>query len=298
VEAPTQLKKLTFIALLLPSICLAGGPKYTYRDTPGLDDEMNNVYHDIKYPVIQYGSVSSETVTFITASSGTISSLYVPVNLGVGSKDPTQFGLHKAIIAKDVAAPGDHGSNSQIAVNGASNVLKKMGIGFDTTNNYGFMQAEIQGSSFNQIVLNPDGGAVSLRGTSTNDSASSGFVGEYIESVIGSGSAVSLVSGTPKTITSISLTAGDWDVFGLGGYLFTSATMTLMLVGSSLTDNTVGAESQMQVSQISQSADCRWTIPTYRISVAATTTVYLVAQGNFTGTGLKAFGRISARRMR
>lgn len=51
----------SFFLLLIPSLALAGGPKYTYPNVRGLDDEMNNVYHDINNPHINYAVVSSMT---------------------------------------------------------------------------------------------------------------------------------------------------------------------------------------------------------------------------------------------
>jgi hypothetical protein len=53
-----------------------------------------------------------------------------------------------------------------------------------------------------------------LPGTATNDSAAAGDVGEYVSSVIATGSATSFTTATAKNITSISPTAGDWDVQG------------------------------------------------------------------------------------
>lgn len=50
-----------------------------------------------------------------------------------------------------------------------------------------------------------------IPGTATNNSATAGNVGEYIT---GSATGVAVVNATPKDITSINLTAGDWDVWG------------------------------------------------------------------------------------
>jgi hypothetical protein len=54
-----------------------------------------------------------------------------------------------------------------------------------------------------------------IPGTATNDDAAAGKLGEIISSNIVVGSAVSLTTNTPANITSLSLTAGDWDVWGL-----------------------------------------------------------------------------------
>ena len=52
-------------------------------------------------------------------------------------------------------------------------------------------------------------------GTTTNDDAAAGKIGEYQSAGIGFGSAISLTTATPANVTSISLTAGDWDVSGV-----------------------------------------------------------------------------------
>jgi hypothetical protein len=49
-------------------------------------------------------------------------------------------------------------------------------------------------------------------GTTTNDSALSGQIGQYISATVLVGAAVALTNNTPTNITSISLTPGDWDV--------------------------------------------------------------------------------------
>jgi hypothetical protein len=51
-------------------------------------------------------------------------------------------------------------------------------------------------------------------GTTTNNSANSGSVGEYVSSTVLVGSAVTLPNSTVENVTSVSLTAGDWDCSG------------------------------------------------------------------------------------
>ena len=63
-------------------------------------------------------------------------------------------------------------------------------------------------------LLGQGTGGVSIQGVASNANASAGNVGEYITSNIPNGSAVSLTNGTAQNITSISVTAGDWDIFG------------------------------------------------------------------------------------
>lgn len=53
------------LMLLLASPCLASGPKYKYSD-PKLDDEINNIYHDIES--VTKGDVRISSVTISTLS--------------------------------------------------------------------------------------------------------------------------------------------------------------------------------------------------------------------------------------
>jgi hypothetical protein len=50
-----------------------------------------------------------------------------------------------------------------------------------------------------------------LVGTTTNDNAPAGNNGEYVSSSVAKTTPVTLVSATPANLTSVSLSAGDWD---------------------------------------------------------------------------------------
>ncbi|MEF1435483.1 hypothetical protein QWU86_11715, partial [Neisseria gonorrhoeae] len=51
-------------------------------------------------------------------------------------------------------------------------------------------------------------------GTTTNNNANAGSDGEFISSSVVVGSAVALTTNVTANVTSITLTAGDWDVAG------------------------------------------------------------------------------------
>ncbi len=51
---------------------LAAGPKYHYAD-PKLDDEIENIYHDLKFPNIVNGRASTMTITYVSASTISVS---------------------------------------------------------------------------------------------------------------------------------------------------------------------------------------------------------------------------------
>ena len=143
-------------------------------------------------------------------------------------------------------------------------------------------------------------------GTTTNDSAAAGSVGEYVASTIAYGSAVACgIVGTNTSITSISLTAGDWDVSGVFTFEGTGATSTLnFAMAGSASSLSIGASSQ-GVAMTTPLNSGVWTqtsngfaIPTLRWSVSTTTTVYLVARVGATGGGSIGWGQIRARRIR
>jgi hypothetical protein len=164
------------------------------------------------------------------------------------------------------------------------------------------------------VLLNVTNTAgTAIRGTTTNDAAATGFVGEIVTASLVRSSATSLTNATAKTVTSISLTAGDWEVYG--GLAFNSgATTSITETGGafSLTTNAVPSADVVMVptsNEIRNStnyaafvpgsgADVTVTMPTYRVSLSATTTIFLVAKSNFTVSTLAGYGYIQARRLR
>lgn len=142
-------------------------------------------------------------------------------------------------------------------------------------------------------------------GETTTGSATAGNIGEYVESVIASGSATSLTTGTAKTITSISLTAGDWDVSGNISYNGAGgASVTLLEQSLSLSTNTVdqtaGRNSQFSMAAVVPGVSPGWSIPVgpHRFSLSGTTSVFLVSNQTFTVGTLAGWGIIRARRIR
>ncbi len=143
-------------------------------------------------------------------------------------------------------------------------------------------------------------------GTTTNNAAAAGSVGEFVFSQIPQASAISLSTDTPANVTSISLTAGDWDVFGTvvvivaNGTSFSSAVGVINTTSASLTDvSTWGAYYGSSVlAPYTQAAALSLVPPTQRFSLSGTTTIYLIAQSSFSVSTVKACGIISARRVR
>ena len=173
----------------------------------------------------------------------------------------------------------------------ASTIIQTTGS--DVTN--GFIRKRgnlVSGSTLEAATSNEVSGVLVTRGqyvgTNTNDNANAGNIGEYVESVIVSGSAVSLTSTVDKTVTSISLTAGDWDVDAIPYFAPAATTNITQLIGSiSLVTNTVdvtpGRDSAFFFPGFVPGGSSQATpIPNYRLSLNATTTVFLTVRAAFT----------------
>lgn len=135
-------------------------------------------------------------------------------------------------------------------------------------------------------------------GTTTNNNANAGSVGEYVSN---STTGTSLSSFVTANATSVSLTAGDWDVEGVVVFVPNAATTTtLTIVGVSTVSATRGAFGSEQILTINQTAGQSNTLtsPSVRISLASTTTVYLVTAAQFAVSTMTANGFIRARRVR
>ena len=148
--------------------------------------------------------------------------------------------------------------------------------------------------------VTPTGGIV---GTTTNNNAAAGNVGEYVEGVVLRASAVSLTTATVGNVSSITLGAGDWDVSGYVSFLAGGSTVrTLILSGlangtSSLPDIENGSR-VAQAGSVTGGTDIGMATAIVRYSLTGNTTIYLNAYSEFTTSTMQAYGVIRARRVR
>lgn len=170
----------------------------------------------------------------------------------------------------------------------------------------GYTAAGATGTTSTNLVFStsPTITTANLVGTATNNNAAAGSVGEVIESQILAASAVALTTSTTANITSISLTAGDWVVWGnfnltpagassisfqSAGITSTSATLPTRPASGAITWQTLamggGAVNDGPVGMV-------------RFSLASTTTIYLVIQVAWTTSTMAAYGYLGARRTR
>lgn len=145
------------------------------------------------------------------------------------------------------------------------------------------------------------------KGTATNDDAAAGYIGEYIESVVSTLTNFPATTGNLGDATSISLTAGDWDVEFIvllnesGGSLTTQMDVGISTTsGNSATGLTLGenrfrnGDNTVVISTTARTLG----VPSYRMKFSGTTTVYGKLLGNYTVATPQFRCRLSARRAR
>ncbi len=135
-------------------------------------------------------------------------------------------------------------------------------------------------------------------------------LGQFVTATLAAGSAVSLTTATPKTVLSLSVSPGTWDLTGVVDYTVgASTTITLLEAGISLTANTLSA--QTGGSGLETDPNTSWAQSSaspganpvslavgplrYTNSTTGNVTVYLVTQASFATSTLSAYGTLTAR---
>jgi hypothetical protein len=184
----------------------------------------------------------------------------------------------------------------------------KLTMGVDDSDSDKFKMAHaavIGTAATDDLIIDTATGAVAIRGTAAADAAAAGFVGESVPGTVSTFTNVG-AGGTFTDLTSISLTAGDWDVAGFIGYSSNGGTWSGGQIGISTTsgNSTAGLTlglNRFQFGHASSSAtptDANLSIPSYRISLAATTTVYLKQRVDYSAGTPQTIGSLTARRVR
>lgn len=140
---------------------------------------------------------------------------------------------------------------------------------------------------------------VGIKGTTLADNAQAGSVGESPTPTNLTG--VALTSGLAANVSSISLTAGDWDISGTVTYTPTGATQTSAIVGISTTSATflgTNTGSFNSATGISTTQGSSWSTPTYRLNVSTTTSVFLIGYCGYTAGTVAGAGFLHVRRVR
>lgn len=258
-------------------------------------------------PTITGGSINSTPVGATTPSTGAFTTLTAttPVAVPSGGTGRNTLTAHGVLIGEAAAAINQTaaGTTGQmlLGVTGADpsfgNNPTITGGTIDSTPIGSTTPSSVAATTITATGTITPSQTSGIVGTTTNNNANAGSVGEYITA---NASGVSMsIAGTATNITSISLTAGDWDVWGACSIMNSANALADSSIGVNSVSATLPAVGQYaRVILPSGVPVTALAAPTMRQSLSATTTVYLVAggvasSGTNTGTGF-----IAARRVR
>ncbi len=239
--------------------------------------------------------------SFSTSSTGTFLANYSTINVA---------SLNIAAITTAGSSSGNAANQSTLASGSASSVS----VGSGTTMN--LQSSIISSSNTNAItgsgsliysgLIFPSSAKINtttqtggLLPGGLTQAPSAGYIGQQISN---SAANVATTSTVAKTITSISITAGIWDVSTLSGALATGGTVLLSdhISEISTTDNTLTGSFGLNQGEIRISTGATVlsvAVPSFRVTLTATTIYYLVVQNTYTSTTCPTWGSIRATRV-
>lgn len=237
-----------------------------------------------------FGCNSSIATSGANANITSLTGITTPIPVSEGGTGAATLTSHGVLLGEGTSAVGQTaaGTTGQVLVGSTG-----ANPAFGTT---------VSGLTFTSAITPQSTGGIV--GTTTNDSANAGSVGELIQN---STATTSATSGAPLNATSVSLTAGDWDVSGIcatnpAGTTTTSIVICGINTTSATFQNVPGTGGFFYASALTASVVAGGqeflVAPVTRISIASTTTVYLVGQANFATSTMTISGYIRARRVR
>lgn len=149
----------------------------------------------------------------------------------------------------------------------------------------------------NPVIISRASGAVVIKGATSGNPITAGYVGEYVTST---NAGVGLSTSTNGNVVALALTAGEWDVSGVVHYIPNSTTSFLRaqqgMSTTSLTMPGLGAFTTNFV-QATNSGNPDHVTPTVRVRSSVSFTVYLVANAVFTVSTMSCDGFVRATRV-
>lgn len=246
---------------------------------------------------IEYSTLSSPITT-----SGTSAFTWDHIAIDCNSINTTAATLGGSGLHTCRYSRFNSGTASAVSISSSTPIFASCIIGSSNTNAvtgggtivYSDMMFEGSSTTINTTTQTNSGTLVGSR----NKTPSAGFLGERISSF---GNAVAAgATTTIKTITSISLTPGVWDITAIGTSNDASFNTTLFQVGISLTTNTIeGFTGDQNTINMASGliAFMTATVPAFRVVISATTTYYLVSRVDYAVGSPTVSARLSAVRV-
>jgi hypothetical protein len=137
-----------------------------------------------------------------------------------------------------------------------------------------------------------------IPGVTNGTNAAAGVVGEYIESLVGQSVPLAVTSSAAFNLTQLTLTAGDWYIYGNITYIPSGATMTSIWAAISTTSAGFPDRALWTQHDLSSTGDSGLVAPSRRFLFSVTTIVYLVGLVIFSPGTCAACGQLAVRRAR
>lgn len=246
-------------------------------------------------------ALATANSSVLVTSSGGVPSLSTTLPSGIAA---TNMAL---TTPKVITQINDTNGNKLIGITATASATNAINIANAATGSSPVIS--VVGSSDTNQVLTMQGlgtGGVAIQGTAASSpgNASAGYVGELLAGT--NATAVAMTSNTATQINTLSLTAGDWDVWGV---FYTAVTGTTVSSYIAVQLNTSTATiSNPTTAQLSAINGNYGTVTTgvvtnlntgvARWNVGTTTTVYLNAIATYSASTLTGNGNIYARRVR
>lgn len=238
-----------------------------------------------------WGSVGINGIAAIAANT-------VLANATGSSASPTAFAMPSCTGASNALG---YTSGTGIVWNSAINAATLGGATFAAPGSIGGTTAAA--GSFTTLgasgLISPAYPA-GISGNKTGSSVTAGSLGEFVQAVIGTNTPIT-TSGVAQNCTSISLTAGDWDVTGsvfwaaaAGAGLWTNTASSISAVSATQSSNSYyfGQTGQSTGAAVNVS----YAVPGQRVNVSTTTTIYLVVQSTYSSGTMNYQCQLQARR--
>jgi hypothetical protein len=239
--------------------------------------------------------IGNGVLSWSTTGAGTVTSVSGTANQ-LTSTNPTTTPV--LAIANPLTLPGAMTAGGAIAM--SSNKITGLAAATANGDATRFEQTVLTSTDQTITGVKTFSGQLIGKGTATNDDAAAGYIGEYVSSYAG-------VQNFPANNvvgdgTSISLTAGDWDVSAVMFAVFTTLVTNVLLGISTTSGNSTSGlnpgDNRCDFETFSTAGNSSPTIPVYRLSLASSMTVYLKVQSSYTGATPTYYSRLSARRIR
>lgn len=235
-------------------------------------------------------------------SSGTGAAGFANCNLNTTTENATTLTLGGSGGAAVTLNNISSGTASAISIGATASVNHNHIISTNANAITGAGTISYSGNTFSSSTTAINTTTQTIAGALLGSRTTAPTVGMLGEQLTANASSVATTSGAAKTITSVSLTAGVWDVSGCAGAIATGGTALAqaITVSISATDNTLGGTFGLDRTQYTDPtgfSNASFTVGPVRLVLTATTTYYLVVQNAYTSTTCPTNAKITATRV-